>query len=124
MKIEQALDILARSRANAQYVDFEAGGEEGDRHVVDGYFTTEELQAIATVAEYREAIIPPNRRQVVADFREFFHRYPDQENPTDLNTVQKWNFATEIGFDRLRAMQAARKQGEDFTKRNAGWQKI
>ena len=40
----------------------------------------------------------------------WFSRYPEIQNPTDINRKCKLDFATEIGFENLRVMQAARKQ--------------
>lgn len=55
--------------------------------------------------------------QVRKDYEEFWRRHPAQKNPSDINTEEKFNFAMEIGWKRLRAMQQARKSGEDFTRR-------
>lgn len=55
--------------------------------------------------------------QVQKDYEEFWRKNPEQKNPSDINTVEKFNFAMKIGWRRLRAMQQARKQGKEFTKR-------
>jgi len=62
----------------------------------------------------------PEDHRTELDYRSFFTKYPHQGNPTDLNTVEKWNFATYIGFERYRAMQTARKHGKAYTKRGEG----
>ena len=46
----------------------------------------------------------------------FFTSVPDQSNPTDLNTIEKWNFFQAQGFEVYKAMQTARKQGKEYTK--------
>ena len=55
-------------------------------------------------------------RQAEADYSQFFATYPDQKNPTDINTPQKWAFAQSIGMSRFSSMQACRKQSLAFTK--------
>lgn len=50
------------------------------------------------------------------DYHEFFRRYPGARNPTDLNTKEKFLYACEIGWERHRAMERARKFGHPFTK--------
>jgi hypothetical protein len=42
-------------------------------------------------------------------YREFYATYPE-ENPTDINTLSKYNFMKEKGFDALKLMQQARKE--------------
>lgn len=44
-----------------------------------------------------------------------FYEQHRQPNPTDLNTVEKYEHAFEIGFENLRLMQAARKESCDYT---------
>ena len=41
-------------------------------------------------------------------YRAFYSRYPD-DNPTDINTLNKYEFMKEIGYDCLKKMQSARK---------------
>ena len=50
-------------------------------------------------------------------YRRFFNLYPDQKNPTDINTVEKAVFLVIVGFENIQLMQAARKEGHPFTKR-------
>lgn len=50
-------------------------------------------------------------------FAEFWNMFPTQSNPTDINTVEKAHFLVLKGFENIRLMQAARKQGYDFTKK-------
>lgn len=47
-------------------------------------------------------------------YNNFFSRY-GQPNPSDINTVEKFNYANEIGFESLALMQKARKESHDFT---------
>lgn len=47
-------------------------------------------------------------------YNNFFSRY-GQPNPSDINTLEKFNYANEIGFDALALMQKARKESHDFT---------
>jgi len=58
------------------------------------------------------------QQQAEADYDEFFKRFPSQKNPGDINTVDKFNFAVEIGWDRLRILQACRKKALPFTQQN------
>lgn len=44
----------------------------------------------------------------------FFSEFK-QANPTDLNTIEKFDFAVVIGFEDLHLMQVARKYSHDFT---------
>lgn len=55
--------------------------------------------------------------QAKKDYEAFWEKHPEQKNPSDVNTQQKFNFSMSIGWARLRNMQAARKAGYDFTKR-------
>ena len=56
------------------------------------------------------------KAQSQKDYEEFFRRNPEQKNPTDLNTPEKWAFATYIGYERYTAMQSARKAARSYTK--------
>ena len=40
----------------------------------------------------------------------WFSRYPEIQNPTDINRKCKFDFAMEIGYENLKRMQTARKQ--------------
>ena len=40
----------------------------------------------------------------------WFSRYPEIQNPTDINRKSKFDFAMEIGYENLKRMQTARKQ--------------
>lgn len=53
--------------------------------------------------------------QVKKDYQDFFRKHPNQKNPSDINTEEKFNFAIKIGWKRLRAMQNARKARYNFT---------
>ena len=46
----------------------------------------------------------------------WFAEHPGVENPSDLNTQEKFDFAMNIGFINHRQMQTARKQGHEWTK--------
>ena len=54
---------------------------------------------------------------VKEDYKEFWRRYPDQKNPTDINTREKHDYSNEIGWERFNNMQKARKLGRSFTIR-------
>ena len=56
--------------------------------------------------------------QAQLDYEKFFKEFPNQRNPTDLNTPEKFKFAKKIGFQRYRAMQQARKQGEPWSRKH------
>ena len=47
-------------------------------------------------------------------YDDFFRRYPDLKNPTDLNTREKFEFAVKVGWENYCLMQRARKQGKEF----------
>lgn len=47
---------------------------------------------------------------------ENFFNWFNQPNPTDLNTTEKFDYAQRIGFEGYRIMQAARKEGCNFTR--------
>jgi len=47
-------------------------------------------------------------------YDEFFAAYR-QPNPTDLNTLEKYEYAFEIGFEGYVLMQQARKESCDFS---------
>jgi hypothetical protein len=49
-------------------------------------------------------------------YEEFWQKYPDQKNPSDINTPEKANFLIQKGFERVRLMQRARKQAYSFTR--------
>lgn len=51
-------------------------------------------------------------------FIRFFKKHPRQKNPTDINTEEKFKYATNVGWENFRLMQQARKAGYSFTKRN------
>ena len=53
-------------------------------------------------------------------FREFFSRYPE-ENPSDVNTLNKYNFMMEKGFDALKLMQQARKENTKANGHPCPW---
>jgi len=59
-----------------------------------------------------------NKSQAQKDYERFWNKHPDQKNPSDINTIEKFNFAVSIGWTRLREMQRARKQGAPYTKRD------
>ena len=50
------------------------------------------------------------------DYRDFSVKYPGIKNPSDINKKEKFDFAMQIGWLRLRNMQAARKRGALYTK--------
>lgn len=41
-------------------------------------------------------------------YREFYATYPE-DNPSDINTLNKYNFMKQKGYDSLSLMQTARK---------------
>lgn len=49
-------------------------------------------------------------------FKEWFRLHPDQKNPTDLNTQEKWDWMMNKGFPAFRVMQQARKRGEEWSR--------
>ena len=49
------------------------------------------------------------------DYEDFWSQYPDQKNPADVNTKEKFDFAMSIGWRRFSAMQRA--SGRSFTRR-------
>lgn len=49
-------------------------------------------------------------------YEEFWKLYPNQQNPSDINTAEKANFLMLKGFESISLMQRARKQAYDFTK--------
>ena len=51
-------------------------------------------------------------------YGKFFEAVPDQENPTDMNTQEKWLFMKSVGFFGYRKMINARKRGKPWTKRS------
>ncbi len=60
-----------------------------------------------------------SRREVAearALYEEFWRMYPDQKNPSDINTREKATFLILKGFERISLMQRARKQKYDFTR--------
>ena len=57
------------------------------------------------------------QEQAKKDYEEFFRLNPDQQNPTDINTKEKFEFMIGIGWQRLWEMRKARKVGKPFTKR-------
>ncbi len=52
--------------------------------------------------------------QAQLDYKTFFAKHPDQRNPTDTNTQEKWDFMTSIGFERYCHMLAARKAKKEY----------
>ena len=50
-------------------------------------------------------------------YEEFWTLHPEQQNPSDINTIEKANFLMQKGFESISLMQRARKQGYDFTSR-------
>lgn len=65
----------------------------------------------------KQTLTPSEEAEARALFNEFWRRYPNQRNPTDINTPEKATFLKSKGFDRIRLMQRARKQAYDFTTR-------
>ncbi len=61
------------------------------------------------------------RNQAEEDYANFFNMHPSQKNPGDINTKETFEFAVEIGWERLRVMQACRKNGEAFTRPQADY---
>jgi hypothetical protein len=49
-------------------------------------------------------------------YEEFWRLHPDIKNPTDINRIEKANYLTQKGFEKIRLMQRARKQAYDFTR--------
>lgn len=47
-------------------------------------------------------------------YNQFFSAH-GQPNPTDINTVEKYEFAFEVGFEDFSLMQVARKESHAFT---------
>lgn len=47
----------------------------------------------------------------------WFKQHPDQANPSDLNTEEKYNYALSVGYEEFKLMEIARKQGLPFTKK-------
>ena len=64
----------------------------------------------------KQTLGPEEVDEARALFQEFWNRHPDIKNPTDINTVEKANFLTQKGFEKIRLMQRARKQAYDFTR--------
>lgn len=64
-------------------------------------------------------------------FKEWFERYPNIENPTDINKKEKHEYMAEIGWKQFQLMQRARKTNtkvygypfpwtkKDYWKKNA-----
>ncbi len=49
-------------------------------------------------------------------YKEFWKINPNMKNPSDINKPEKADFLTKKGFENIRLMQKARKQGYKFTK--------
>lgn len=49
-------------------------------------------------------------------YEEFWQKYPNQKNPSDINTPEKATFLILKGFEKIRLMQQARKQAYAFTR--------
>ena len=49
-------------------------------------------------------------------YEEFWAKYPNQKNPSDINTPEKASFLILKGFERIHLMQRARKQAYPFTR--------
>lgn len=64
----------------------------------------------------RRPLLRKDILQAEKDYFEFWKRYPGIKNPSDINCYEKYKFAMEIGWFRLRNMQSARKAGHEFTK--------
>jgi hypothetical protein len=50
-------------------------------------------------------------------YDEWFGLYPETKNPSEINTEEKAMFLLNRGWNNLKLMQTARKQGFEFTKR-------
>lgn len=51
-------------------------------------------------------------------YKRFWSLYPDQLNPTDINTPEKAAFLILVGYENLKLMQQARKDRLLFTRPN------
>lgn len=56
-----------------------------------------------------------------AGFQEWFSRYPDIDNPTDFNLIEKYHFAIEVGWQQFGMMQAARKKHSSSKNKLYPW---
>ena len=65
----------------------------------------------------KQTLSAEDAEKAKALFVEFWKMFPTQSNPTDINTSEKAQFLILKGFESIRLMQAARKQGYDFTKK-------
>ncbi len=65
-------------------------------------------------------LTPRQQNQTQLDYGVFFKENPNQKNPTDANTQEKWEYMCSIGFERYSCMLAARKAPKwyklEFTK--------
>ena len=49
-------------------------------------------------------------------YREWFARYPEIPNPSDVNRREKYDYMIEIGWEGCKAMHRARKASARFAK--------
>ena len=52
-----------------------------------------------------------------AYYRKWFVEMQGCRNPTDVNTLAKFNFAMSVGWEVFSDMQTCRKRGLDFTRK-------
>ncbi len=64
----------------------------------------------------RQTLSPEEEAEARALYEEFWARYPNIKNPTDINKIEKANFFILKGFEKIRLMQRARKQAYEFTR--------
>jgi hypothetical protein len=63
-----------------------------------------------------QTLSPQEESEARALYEEFWRMYPDQKNPSDINTPEKAAFLIVKGFERISIMQRARKQAYGFTR--------
>jgi hypothetical protein len=63
-----------------------------------------------------QTLSPQEEAEARALYEEFWLIYPNQKNPSDINTAEKAAFLILKGFERIFLMQRARKQACDFTR--------
>lgn len=64
----------------------------------------------------KQSLTPDEEAEARALYEEFWNMHPGMKNPSDINKVEKADFLTLKGFEKIRLMQRARKQSYGFTK--------